>query len=226
MPVERATDRPEARYLDPFLDHLRVERGLSEHTITAYASDLRRYLDDLARSGVASPTRAARSNVEAHVATLRRAGRAPTSVARALSSIRTFHRFLVEEGLTAENPTVRLPRARRWQRLPSVLAVEDVLRLLAIPRATPLGIRDRALLEMAYATGLRASELVGLRFQSVVRRERFGVEHVDRRGGGRFTVVLGADISAEHGESGRDGEQADHYSAQGCLRRARIRCSR
>ena len=171
--MPRATD-PRAlidRYVSPFLDHLRIERGLSEHTVTGYERDLIRYVNGLAPT---APTDATRPSVEAHVSRLRRAGLAPTSVARALSAIRTFHRFLVSEGLSAENPASRVPSAKRWERLPKSLKVEQVGTILAAPRGDrPLDLRDRALLELAYATGLRASEVVGLTFASVTMAERF-----------------------------------------------------
>jgi integrase/recombinase XerD len=162
------------RYLSPFLDHLRLERTLSPRTVSAYAGDLERYLDALHTRGVSSPTKATQADVEAHVSDLRRTGHAQASVARALSAVRAFHRFLTAEGLGEINPARSVPAGRRWRRLPHALAVEDVLRLLdSAEGPTPVALRDRALLEMAYATGARASELVSLTPAGVNERERF-----------------------------------------------------
>lgn len=179
------------RYLTPFLEHMRIERGVSEHTVLGYERDVRRYLTALSPTAA---THAAREDVEAHVRRLRRSGHAATTVARSLSAIRTFHRFLVGEGITTENPAARIPVAKKWQRLPKSLPVHDVLRLLDAPRGGgPLVLRDRALLELAYATGLRASEVVGLTFTSIATSDRF-VRVVGK--GGRERLVPYGDAAA------------------------------
>jgi len=172
--IDRLSSATRLRYLEPFLEHLRAERGLSTRTVAAYGSDLARYLGELESRGVGAPTRATTNEVEAHVSELRRTGHAPASVARALSSVRAFHRFLVAEGLTETNPASRVPSGRRWRRLPHALPVDAVLRLLgSVKGSTPLALRDRALLEMGYATGARASELVALTPAAVHEAERF-----------------------------------------------------
>jgi integrase/recombinase XerD len=171
--VPATTDHDVARYVDPFLDHLRVERGLSEHTVAGYRTDLLRYVAFARKTGHA-PTQATRVEVEGFVVSLREAGRAASTVARALSAVRTFHRFLVTEGLASANPAGTIPGGRRSQTLPNVLSAEEAIRLVAAPTGdSPLALRDRALLEMAYATGVRASELVGLTPRMVSREERF-----------------------------------------------------
>lgn len=180
------------RYLAPYLDHLRVERGLSDHTVAAYARDLVRYLGFLDARGKTRPTDADRRAVEDHLGELRRGGLAPSSVARTASSIRGFHRFLVSEGLTTVNPAARIPTPRRWERLPHAIAVEDVLRLVEVPEGTgPLPVRNRALLELGYATGLRASELVGLSASGVHADDRF-VRVVGKGGKERVVPYGGA----------------------------------
>lgn len=149
--------------LDRFLESLVVERGLRQNSLEAYERDLTRYLTYLAGRGRQATT-LDRTDVPRYLLALRDAGLSPRSVARHLSAIRQFHRFLVRQGQSAEDPTAHLETPRPWQRLPGVLSSEEVDRLLA-PRAdaTPRELRNRAMLELMYASGLRVSELVGLR---------------------------------------------------------------
>jgi integrase/recombinase XerD len=155
--------------IERFLDHLTVERGLSRHTIAAYRRDLARYAEFLRRRRVRDATAVTARNVTAHIAgvssSTHRDGvpyRA-TSVVRALSSIRAFHRFLMREGEADVDPTAGVIRPRLPRRLPRPLSVEDVKKILAQPgRSTVQGLRDRAVLETLYGAGLRVSELVGL----------------------------------------------------------------
>ncbi len=164
----------DSRYLTPFLDHLRVERGLSENTVSAYATDLRRYARFLAGQDVERPADASPATIRTFVGQLRRAGRAASTVARTVSAVRSFHRFLVAEGLASDNPAARIPSPRRWQRLPEALNIDDARRLVTAPRGDePLAFRDRALLELGYATGLRATELVRLELGALSLDERF-----------------------------------------------------
>jgi integrase/recombinase XerD len=148
---------------------LTVERGLADNTIAAYRRDLRRYAAFLARRGIHDARRADERAVSAFVADLsastHRDGKPyrATSVVRALSSVRSFHRFLLREGDATRDPAAGVVRPRLPRSLPRPLAVDDVLRLLdAPPGDTPVGLRDRALLETLYGGGLRVSELVGL----------------------------------------------------------------
>jgi integrase/recombinase XerD len=149
--------------LDRFLESLVVERGLRQNSLEAYERDLTRYLTFLADRGRQATT-LDRTDVPRYLLALRDAGLSPRSVARHLSAIRQFHRFLVRQGQSAEDPTAHLEAPRPWRRLPGVLSSEEVDRLLA-PRAdaTPQELRNRAMLELMYASGLRVSELVGLR---------------------------------------------------------------
>jgi integrase/recombinase XerD len=154
--------------LDLFLSHLRVEKGLAANSVEAYARDLRRYLDGLARGGFTSWDRVGRPEVQAHLASLARRGISPRSQARALSALRGFHRLMVRYRLSAADPTDEVDSPRAGRRLPSVLSREEVERLLGAPdpRTGP-GARDRAMLELLYATGLRVSELVTLDLNQV-----------------------------------------------------------
>ncbi|HVF60870.1 MAG TPA: site-specific tyrosine recombinase XerD [Thermoanaerobaculia bacterium] len=150
------------RELQRWLEHLAVERGLSLHTTAAYRRDLERLGKALARRGGDLLTADAEA-LAAHLRELRRQGLAPRSIARALSAIRAFYEQQVESGARADNPAVNLLPPKLWRPLPKVLSESEVESLLAAPdTATPRGLRDRAMLELLYATGLRVSELVGL----------------------------------------------------------------
>lgn len=145
-----------------YLDHLQVERGMSPHTLAAYGRDLGRYAEFLAARGIAHPDQVTPADVTAYAVTL--AGRlAPASVARATVAIRSLHRFGVAEGLTAHDPAADVKPARQGRRLPKALALDQVQALLAAPDpATPMGLRDAALLELLYGTGARISEVLAL----------------------------------------------------------------
>jgi integrase/recombinase XerD len=146
-----------------FLRHLEAERRLSAHTVEAYARDLR-LLDAFAAAEERSAERLDRKAIERFVRQLMAEGRAPRSVARVVASVRTFYRYLVVHGHLDASPAaaVRAPRAIRA--LPRALSFDEVETLVAAPDITvPRGLRDRAMIELLYATGLRVSELVALR---------------------------------------------------------------
>ncbi len=149
--------------LDLFLAHVRIEKGLAANSVEGYARDLRRYLDDLAGQGISDWEHVRREHLLAHLDHLVRAGISPRSQARALSAIRSLHRLLVSERIAHEDPTEDVEGPRPSRRLPRVPGREEIDRLLAAPSPrTAAGLRDRAMLELLYATGLRVSELVGL----------------------------------------------------------------
>ena len=153
--------------LDEYLSHLRYERRLADHTLESYARDLAelgRYAAGHERS-IESLTR---GELEAFIRTLMGQGRSPRSVARLVAAVRGFFRFLTVHGHIPDNPAVDLEPPRAWAVLPKFLSPEDVDRLLGAPDVTsPRGLRDRALIEVLYATGLRVSELVALRPQDL-----------------------------------------------------------
>jgi len=149
--------------VDEYLGHLSVERGASRHTLTAYRRDLAEYATFLEARGVSDPSRVSGNDVTAFVASLRDRGLAPSSVERKVAAIKGFHKFLVREGVTTNHPTARLPLPKVPERLPDVISIDEVDRLLAQPFPDgAVGLRDRALLETLYGCGLRVSELVGL----------------------------------------------------------------
>jgi integrase/recombinase XerD len=149
--------------IDAYLDHLQVERRLAGLTIESYSHDLAA----LARFAEASHLKIeqlSRHDLEAFVRDLMSAGLSPRSTARAVACVRGFYRFLVLDRRLDASPADDLRAPRAWPALPRFLSLDEVERLLAAPDvSTPLGLRDRALIELLYATGLRVSELVGLR---------------------------------------------------------------
>jgi integrase/recombinase XerD len=149
--------------IDAYLDHLRVERRLADHTLENYARDLRA-LADFAAAANARPEALDGATLDQFVRRLRAGGLSPRSVARAVAAIRGFYRYLVLDGALRESPAdnLRLPRA--WPALPKLLSPEQVDLLIEQPDvSTPLGLRDRAMIELLYATGMRVSELVSVR---------------------------------------------------------------
>ena len=150
-------------HIRAFLDHLRVERRLATHTIESYARDLTA-LSAFASSSRRSVNRLDRRELESFIRAQMTRGMSPRSVAREVAAIRGFYRFLVIERRLLHNPADDLQPPRAWPALPTFLSLEDVDALLAQPDvSTPLGLRDRAMFELLYATGMRVSELVGVR---------------------------------------------------------------
>ncbi|MFL6234651.1 MAG: site-specific tyrosine recombinase XerD [Thermoanaerobaculia bacterium] len=154
---------PWRRVLDRYLESLAVERGLARNTVDGYRNDLSRLGEALAKKGGRDLLAALPADLSAHMRDLQRQGLSPRSSARALSAIRGFYEHLVTAGERKDNPAVNLLPPKLWKPLPKVLSEDEVEALLAAPdTGTPLGLRDRAMLELLYATGLRVSELVGL----------------------------------------------------------------
>jgi integrase/recombinase XerD len=154
--------------LDQFLHTLVVEKGLAKKTLEAYSHDLNRWMDFLGTSGVHDVLKVTPSDVKAFLLTLRTRKLSNKTVARNLVAIRTFFRFLMEEGMLESNPLEQLESPKMAMTLPDILSLKEVERLLDQPSLrTPLGIRDRAMLEILYATGMRVSELVQLPLNQV-----------------------------------------------------------
>ncbi len=152
---------------EEFLSWLAVERGRAANTVLAYRRDLGTYEAWLGERGVALWD-VTDADVEAYIAFLRASGRRPTSVARALSAVRSLHRFLVDEGAAAADPAGDVASPRVPQGIPKALSEDDVLALLsAVTGDDPAARRDRALLEVLYGSGVRISEAVGLRLGDV-----------------------------------------------------------
>jgi integrase/recombinase XerD len=160
--------------VDAFLDHVTIERGLSANTRAAYAADLARFTQFLTSKGVAQMNAATREHVSEYLLSQRKRGLSARSVARHLAAVRMFYRFLYREKLVATDVTQLVDTPKLWRRLPNTLATGEVARLLAAPLPrTKLGLRDKAMFEMMYATGLRVSEVSRLKLSDVNQEAGF-----------------------------------------------------
>lgn len=176
-----------------FLDYIRVEKRLSANTADAYKRDLRRFAAFLAKSGAGAPTplnKATRADVQRHLSSLYAAKLDGRSIARHLVTLRMFYRHLRQDGVIVADPTLNIESPRQWKKLPKFLDHEDIERLLAAPDiSTPLGVRDRAMLELLYSSGLRVSELVSLRAGDL--RSDLGYVQVNGKGNKQRLVPVG-----------------------------------
>jgi len=160
------TNSQNDRLADHFINHLRVERGLADNTIQSYALDLGRFFGYLDHKKI-SPLSVRQDDLTDYISTLRE-DLSARSVARNLSALKMFFRFLVYDGMIEKSPARLLNHPKLPRKLPGVLNRNQVDLLLSQPdAASPLGRRDRAMLELLYATGLRVSELVGLKIANV-----------------------------------------------------------
>ena len=149
--------------LDAYLTHLTVERRLAANSVESYARDLA-LLADFAENMGSAPEALGRTELQGMVRGLMSAGKSPRSVARAVACYRGFYRFLMIDGRLTVNPAEDLRPPRAWKTLPRFLSIEEVDRLIAEPDTShPRGLRDRALIELLYATGMRVTELISLR---------------------------------------------------------------
>jgi integrase/recombinase XerD len=195
MSPRRPGDSPWQRALDRFLESLAIERGRSRHTVDAYRRDLERLAAFLAAHGGSGPLGADQRALAEHLQSLRRSGLSAATQRRGLVSIRRFYRFLVAEGDRPDDPSANLLFPKRGRHLPTVLDEEQIERLLAAPDpGTPLGLRDKSMIELMYATGLRVSELVGLTLPRLRLDEGFVL--VLGKGGRERLVPVGD--AAEH----------------------------
>lgn len=154
-------------WLNEFLDYARVERGLARNTILAYRSDIAHFLAFLQKRSFAVPA-GLRDGMIAYLLELQRMGLSAATVARRTAALKSFFGFLTRLDYLPDDPAAELSSPKLIQRLPRVLTPQEVERILTAPRPnTPAGLRDRAMLELAYASGLRVSELVGLDVDSV-----------------------------------------------------------
>jgi integrase/recombinase XerD len=175
---------------DRFAHYLLAEKGLSAATAAAYRADLARYLDGLRERGVAACSSGDAPLLLGHLLRLEREGLDPRSRARHLVTLRAFYQFLVREGELESDPTARLDLPKTGLRLPVILSLEEVERLLAAPDSTTArGLRDGAMMELLYGAGLRVSELVGLRLPDV--RADAGVVRVAGKGDRERLVPFG-----------------------------------
>jgi integrase/recombinase XerD len=153
--------------IDRFLDAIWMERGLSENTLGAYRADLVA-LSQRLESKAISLVNASRADIMDYIAWRVEGGAKPRSTARQLSSFRRFYRYMLREGAVSEDPTLNIAMPKIGRSLPQSLTEQDVDALLAAPKvAEPLGHRDRTMLEVLYATGVRVSELINLKLGQI-----------------------------------------------------------
>lgn len=159
--------------LTGFLNYLAVEKGVASNTLDSYRRDLTKYLRVVDRPG---PDDIRRDDIQVFLSRLSQEGISGRSIARCLTAVRGLHRYLLLDGLSTTDPTIGIETPRGWKRLPKTLSGDEVESILNQPdTSTPQGLRDRAMLELLYATGLRVSELTGLRMRDVNLERAFVV---------------------------------------------------
>jgi integrase/recombinase XerD len=160
--------------LQDFLNYLSVERGLAPNTLESYGRDLRQFLVFLQEKKGLQVVEVTQAVVIGYLLHLQAKGRATATLSRSLAAIKSFYHFLAREQVIPKDPTVNLDAPKQEKRLPRVLSVEEVVKLLEQPDLkSPSGIRDRTMLEVLYATGLRVSELVSLKIENVNLEEGY-----------------------------------------------------
>ncbi len=184
--------------IDDFLAHLQVERRMSAHTLDAYRRDLRALADWSQASGAGDIATLQPEQLRAFIAAEHRRGLSAKSLQRRLSAIRSGFQWLLRHGRIVANPAagIRAPKAPR--KLPQVLDPDEAARLVEVPTDVPLGLRDRALLELFYSSGLRLSELCGLRWRDLDLAE--GAVRVLGKGGKQRVVPVGSHARRALGE--------------------------
>jgi len=187
--------KPLSALAESFLNFCRVEKGLADHSLSSYRFDLERF-----NSRISVPEQdATPEHLAAYVESLYQAKLAPRSIARHIATIRNYYQFLARERDIPKDPAEFLASPKQWSSLPKYLNREEVERLIAAPSdgrlgATPRALRDRAMLELLYATGLRVSELCGLELNAVERR--MGVLKVTGKGNKQRVVPFGEPAGA------------------------------
>ncbi|MBP5638051.1 MAG: site-specific tyrosine recombinase XerD [Victivallales bacterium] len=161
-------------FLNPFIAYLRLENGLSERTAKAYSSDLELFFDFLEKRGKTTPNAISRDDILDFLEDEQRAAMESTTIARRLVSVKVFFRYLVAERVIATDITDVMESPRLWKALPDFLTITEVNALLgAFKEKDPLTVRNKAIMELLYASGLRASEITTLRLDGVNFKEGF-----------------------------------------------------
>jgi len=154
--------------IDSFLDYLSVERALAKNTILAYRADLNLYLDFIEQRGIAILSKVSKNDIVEFMLAQKAATISPTSISRRLAAIRMFHRFLARERVLKSDPTTLIDSPKLWKKVPDTLSLNEVEALISQPDVrNHQGVRDKAILETLYATGMRVSELGDLKANNV-----------------------------------------------------------
>lgn len=151
-----------------FLDFISVEKGLAVNTIESYRRDLQSYMNFLKSQNITDFRFTSKTTIISYLLLMQKSGKASSSISRACAAIKSFYHFLVREHYIDEDPTINLDTPKLEKKLPRVLTVEEVIRLLEQPDTRdPLGFRDKTMLELLYSTGIRVSELISLTTEDV-----------------------------------------------------------
>ncbi len=173
-----------------FITYLDIEGGFSPNTIESYMHNTNRYISFLSSKGITSPEEVTKEYVVDFIEQLRSIGLSQNSISRNFHAIKSYHQFLYREGTTEIDPTETVLVTAPHRKLPDVLSVDEAIKLVESPdTTTPLGIRDRAMLEFAYATGVRVSELVTLTIQNIFFEE--DIVRITGKGSKERIVPLG-----------------------------------
>jgi len=160
--------------LEKFIRHLALEKALADNTLFAYRNDISRYIRYLKEKKIRRVEDISQLFLQDFIGQLYDVGLSGSSLARNFSALRGFHKYLIANGMTEHDPTELLETPRLKRKLPSVLSVQEVIRIIEQPDTEqPLGIRDRAMLEVLYGCGLRVSELLGLKLDNLYLKEEF-----------------------------------------------------
>ncbi|HPQ44972.1 MAG TPA: site-specific tyrosine recombinase XerD [Syntrophales bacterium] len=156
------------QYIDEYLNFIAVEKGVSLNTLEAYSRDLNRFVEFIEQAGITDIRKISSDTVISFLVNLKGCGLATTSINRSIAAIRGLYRYLLTNNSIDENPIATIERAKVWMRLPDTLGREEMVILLSQPGTkTPLAVRDTAILELLYATGIRVSELISLGMNNI-----------------------------------------------------------
>ena len=157
-------------YLDAFSDYLKAEKGLSSNSVSSYLRDLKKYLDFLDKRKINNPSSITKKDITDFLFFLKENSISPRSIARYLSSVKNFHRFLLREKISPSDPSNLIDSPKIWETVPQVLSSAEVSKILKSPNIKTIqGMRDKAILELMYATGLRVSEIANLKINDLNR---------------------------------------------------------
>ncbi len=174
-----------------YIYHLSVEKGLADNTLESYQRDLKKYVSFLQKNNVQCFKETSRKQITDYLNLQHENGLAPSSISRSLASLRSFYQFLLKEQVMQENPATDLETPRMEKKLPHVLSFSDIELLLEQPQTNcEIGMRDKAMLELIYATGIRVSELVSLNLNHA--NIKMGFLRCDGKGGKERMIPLGS----------------------------------
>lgn len=174
IPISKSQSDSLAGLVERFINHVLLEKGLSDKTAEAYQSDLKRFTEFLSEKHISNLTEVGTAIIRQYIQLLSNVGLAPSSLSRDITALRMFYRYLIEQGDVKLNPTEKIELPKLIQKLPVVLEIHEVEKVLKQPdTSTPRGMRDRAMFEFLYATGVRVTELVSVKQSDFFASEGF-----------------------------------------------------